>query len=249
MCISASVLFTAVCIGLVPNSYKTELDARAKLCESLAIQFCVGTQEKQIDIFNAFAPIIVKRDPDILSVAIRKTDGYLVAATDNHTFFWKDVSANRSTETHIQVPVFVNDERYGTIEVCFTALNSNWLIGSIREFHLPLILFMLVSEFIAFKLYLKKALRHLDPSSVIPGRVKQRSIIFRKVLLSRIVRIKLFWPMKHSHVSQVNPSCQFLEINCPHCRVLKRLQSERNLTFLGKKLLAREKQKRVYRLL
>ena len=172
MCISASVLFTAVCIGLVPNSYKTELDARAKLCESLAIQFCVGTQEKQIDIFNAFAPMIVKRDPDILSVAIRKTDGYLVAATDNHKFFWKDVSANRSTETHIQVPVFVNDERYGTIEVCFTALNSNWLIGSIREFHLPLILFMLVSEFIAFKLYLRKALRHLDPSSVIPGRVK-----------------------------------------------------------------------------
>ena len=172
VCITATLLFTAIGMGLIRNSYKAQLEARAKLCESLAIQFCVGTQKKQIDMFKALAPIIARRNPDILSMAIRRSDGHLLAVTDNHISYWKDIPANRSTETHIQVPIFHKDKQYGAIEICLTALNPNGMIGFVREFHLPLIFFMVVLGFIAFKLYLKKALRYLDPSSVIPDRVR-----------------------------------------------------------------------------
>jgi len=170
--ITMTILFTAIGLGLIRSSYSTHLEARAKLCESLAIQFCMDSQKKQIRMFKALAPIIVRRNQDILSMGIRRTDGRLLAATDNHGSFWKDIPANRSTETHVKVPLFQGNKQFGIIEICLTPLNSDGILGLLRRFHLPLVLFMAVSGFVAYWLYLKKVLRHLDPSSVVPDRVR-----------------------------------------------------------------------------
>ena len=171
-CIMVTLLFTAIGIGLVPRPYETGLDSRAKLCESLAIQLSMEVQEKQIDLFMALAPTIVRENRQILSIAIRRSDGHLLAATDNHGSFWKDMPANRSTATHVQVPIFHGDQQFGEIEICFTPLTPEGIRGFLCQLHLPLTFFMAVSGFIAYQLYLKKVLRHLDPSSVVPDRVR-----------------------------------------------------------------------------
>ena len=172
VCITATILFTAIGLGLIRNSYRAQLEARAKLCESLAIQFCIGTQKEQTRLFKALAPVIVRRNQDILSMAIRRSDGYVLAATENHHTFWKDIPAKRSTATHIQVPILQGDKQYGTIEISLTSLGPKGILGLLHQFHLPLVFFMVVSGFIAYRMYLKKALHHLDPSSVVPDRVK-----------------------------------------------------------------------------
>jgi len=148
------------------------LEARAKLCKSLAIQLSMEVQEKQTELFMALAPTIVRENQDILSMAIRRCDGHLLAATDNHRSFWKDMPANRSTPTHVQVPIFHGDQQFGTTEVCFTPLTPEGIHGFLRQLHLPLIFFMAVSGFVAYRLYLKRVLQHLDPSPVTPDRVK-----------------------------------------------------------------------------
>ena len=58
------------------------------------------------------------------------------------------------------------------IEICLTSLGSEGIRGLLHQFHLPLVFFISGSGFVAYWLYLKKALRQLDPSSVIPEHVK-----------------------------------------------------------------------------
>jgi len=172
VCITVTLLFAATALGLISNYSRAQLESRAKLCESLAIQFSVGTQKEQARLFKAFAPVIVRRNEDILSMAIRRSDGYILAATENHHTFWKNISAQRSTATHIKVPILQGDNKYGMMEICLTPLGPKGILGLLHQFHIPLVFFMSGSGFIAYRLYLKKALRHLDPSSVVPERVK-----------------------------------------------------------------------------
>jgi hypothetical protein len=60
----------------------------------------------------------------------------------------------------------------GTVEVAFTPLRGNGFIGWIKDPVIGLIIFFAVMGFIGYGFYLRKMLRHLDPSSVIPDRVK-----------------------------------------------------------------------------
>ena len=120
----------------------------------------------------ALAPTIVRENQHILSMAIRRSDGHVLAATDNHESLWKDTPANRSTATHVQVPIYHGDQQFGEIEICFTPFIPRGIRGFLHQFHLPLTIFMAVSGFIAYQLYLKKVLRHLDPASVVPDRVR-----------------------------------------------------------------------------
>lgn len=170
--ITVTLLFAATSLGLISNPTRTRFVTRTKLCESLAIQFCVGTQKDQIRLFKAFAPVIVHRNKDILSMALKRSDGYTLAATDNHRSFWKNAPDHGSTATHIQVPIIQGDKQYGMIEICLTPLGPEGMMGLLHQFHIPLVFFISGLGFIAYWLYLKKALRHLDPASVVPERVK-----------------------------------------------------------------------------
>lgn len=172
VCITVTILFAGMGMGLVPSPHSTSLEARAKLCESLAIQLSMEVQEKQTDLFMALAPTIVRENQDILSMAIRRSDGHVLAATNNHESFWKDMSSNQSTATHMRVPIFHGDQQFGATEICFTPLAHNGVYGFLCRLHLPLTFFMAISGFLAYRLYLRKVLRHLDPSLVVPDRVR-----------------------------------------------------------------------------
>jgi len=41
----ATLLFCAMELGLLPNSYRTLLETRARLCETMAMQFCTLAPE------------------------------------------------------------------------------------------------------------------------------------------------------------------------------------------------------------
>ncbi len=58
-CITVTLIFTAIGIGLVPSPYEAGLDARAKLCESLAVQLSMEVQTRQIDLFMALGVVCV----------------------------------------------------------------------------------------------------------------------------------------------------------------------------------------------
>jgi PAS domain S-box-containing protein len=172
-CITLSAFLAAGWIGVVPNPYRAALEARARLCETLAVQFCTSAPQELVTVFDTLAPLIMERNLDILSLAVRGADGQIRAATKNHASFWKDLPANQSSETHVQVPIFEGQSQIATFEICLAPLTGKGLYGYLEQVQLPAAAFVAVMGFLAYSVYLRRVLRHLDPSSVIPARVKK----------------------------------------------------------------------------
>ncbi len=171
-CITLSAFLAAVWIGLVPNPYRTALEARARLCETLAVQFCTTPPQELVAAFHTLAPLVVERNPDIRSLCVRSSNGHVLAATENHTSLWKDLPANKSSETHVQVPIFEGNYQFATFEICLSPLTAKGLYGYLVQIQFPAAAFVALVGFLAYSVYLRRVLRHLDPSSVIPARVK-----------------------------------------------------------------------------
>lgn len=171
-CLLATLLLLAIGIGLIPNRTESELEKRATICENLAIQFCGVPHDNIIATFEALTPHIVERNKDIRSMAFRGVDGQLVSATEGHQDMWQKLPENESTPNQIQIPIFKDEKSFGTIEIAFTDIYTIPVFSYLKMNHYLLVLFVAGISYVVFRFYLGRVLRYLDPSSVIPGRVK-----------------------------------------------------------------------------
>jgi len=167
-CLLVTLLFLAIGIGLVPNKVRMNIENRHKFCENLAIQFCGVAHDNIIYTLESLAPHIIERNKDVLSMGFRDADGRLVSGTDNHATNWQPLSNDESTPTQMQIPIYKGQEQFGMIEICFAPVYPKTIMGFIQVHYISFILFMAVSMFTVYWVYLRRALRFLDPSSVIP---------------------------------------------------------------------------------
>ena len=166
------MLFMAIGIGLVPNKVRMNIENRQKLCENLAIQFCGVAHDNIIYTLESLAPHIIERNKDILSMGFRSSDGQLISGTGDHDTNWKPLTDDESTPTQIQIPIYKGEEQFGMVEIYFAPVYPKTIAGFLSVHYIYFVLFMAAAMFIVTGIYLKRVLRHLDPSSVIPNRVK-----------------------------------------------------------------------------
>ena len=149
------------------------LQARKKISEALAIQFSALVTKNDTQTIKTTLKSVVKRNPDILSAALRSIDGRLLAEAGVHDRYWKGIPVDKSTPTHAQVPIFNRDKRWGTVEVRFEELSgSGGILQMFSSSFVKLTLFVAVMGFVGYLFFMKRTLKHLDPSAVIPSRVK-----------------------------------------------------------------------------
>lgn len=171
--LTISILLAGNLLGLTPDLSQAKLDSRQRFCESLAVQLSLALNSNNVSLVKNTILAVSERDPDLLSAAVRKNDGAIVVQTRDHHRHWSNVRADSSsTPTHVQVPVFQGGARWGTVEISFLPLNGNGIVGLLKRPFVRLLLFVAASGFLVYYLLIRKALKHLDPSSVIPGRVK-----------------------------------------------------------------------------
>lgn len=170
--LTLGLLFAASLIGLTPDGGSAILDARKKFSETLAVQLTVTLPRGELDTAAAVLEAVVQRNSDILSVALRRDDGTLLVQAGGHQERWQPPSHGRSTPDHILVPVYDGTTRWGTVEVRFADSGTGKTLGGISISFLKLLAFVAVAGFATYLLLISKVLRHLDPSAVIPGRVK-----------------------------------------------------------------------------
>lgn len=170
--LTLSILILAQALGLAPGAESQQLKARQHLAETLAMQATLILKRGDNLLVLAMLEGVVERNPEVLSVAIRRNDKTLVAQTLQHDEHWSGAAEENSTPTHIRLPLLINGTKRGVFEISFHPLaydTSNW-------FGLPtfliLIIFVSLTGFAGFWLYIKRALHHLDPSSVVPARVR-----------------------------------------------------------------------------
>lgn len=167
-----SMLILAQALGLAPSADKQQLEARKQLAEALSKQISLAIERGDDLLLKYFIDGTVQHNPDILSAAVRTNEGILVAQTSEHEQNWAAADPVSSTPTHLRLPLLVNGSPRANLELSFKPLISE------RHplFHLPIfvvtLVFLSVSGFVAFWFYIRRVLQHLDPSAVVPARVR-----------------------------------------------------------------------------
>ncbi len=170
--LTVSLLLVGDMLGITPDERRAELDARKSIAEALAVQVSTDISENRVAAVVQTVEALQKRNDNVLSVGLRQSDGRLVAAAGDHTVHWDPAVEERSTASHVKVPIYGESGPWGVVEVSFVPLDSIWSSmfrgGSIAS----VILFVALVGFGAYWLFLKRALSELDPSSVVPDRVR-----------------------------------------------------------------------------
>lgn len=182
--------------GILPDPLRAIMDARKKTCESLAIYGSLAIQEKNFNAIQTTIDILNQRNPDILSMALRKENGVVLAVTGDHADHWGETEEKASTEENVKVPLFRDREgkvRWGRFEVTFAAMHPGVLHSIWSRPMVKLLALTLPLAFIGFFFIMKRTLRHLDPTAVIPERVKLTldSLVEGIILMDRNERIVL----------------------------------------------------------
>ncbi len=170
--LTTSVLIMGDLLGLVPNERNGMLEGRKKFCESLAIQVSMAASRNDFDLIAATLKAVAARNPDIRSAALRTFKGDLVAEAGNHARNWTQLPKGKSTSRHVQVPVLIKDVQWGTVEVAFEHWVGEFIFGNLSRSFLALLLFVSGFGFVLYFLFIKRIARELDPSAVVPERVK-----------------------------------------------------------------------------
>ncbi len=159
-------------VDVAPDRAKQIFKYRLAICETLAVQYSKLAERGNFDTIETALGALVQRNDDVLSASLIQADGTSRVTAGNHALHWIQPPEQQSTLTHVQVPIFAGDSLWGTLQVSFDHQGTG---GGRNLFSLPwvrFILFMAGVGFFGYLLFMKKTLRDLDPSAVIPQRVK-----------------------------------------------------------------------------
>jgi PAS domain-containing protein len=181
--LTVNLLLLANLLGFVPDNSKFVLEQRKCLSESLAMQFSAAVAKGELQTIQATLRMVVERNNNIHSAAIRSNDGKLLTLAGEHLAHWKMPLDGKSTPTHVQVPMFREKEKWGMLEICYTPLWINNMVSGFTNSFVGLLMFVGLSSFICFFFFIKQTLRELDPSAVIPERVQKAFDVLQEGVL------------------------------------------------------------------
>jgi PAS domain S-box-containing protein len=159
-----SLLLAAALLGLVPDRDGALRSARTTLAEVLAADAMALIASRQPRLLESNLELVVGRNPDVRSVGVRTAEGDLLVRAGEHARLW---SMDGDAAAQVVVPLRLDGRHWGQLELLTEPAG---VMGG-RQWFL-LVVFCGAGALAVFYLYLGKALRHLDPSQAVPGRVR-----------------------------------------------------------------------------
>ena len=167
-----SIISASTAVGLLPDTVRTHLQTRARVAEALTIQLAAAATHKHLATIRDTISAVVQRDDEIRSIAIRGKDGAIVAASHGHETLWRGANPDRSTQTHVRVPIADGAATWGAVEIVFAPYGGVLAWLGIPADLLAFALFAGVASFAGIYVILRFALRQLDPAKSVPARVQ-----------------------------------------------------------------------------
>jgi len=169
--ITLALVLCAYTLKIMPDAQSEALSHRKRTVEALTVQL---SSRVMLDDFNATVEVldaVVERSPEILSAALRDLNGEIVVESGSHEAFWQRLPDGRSTAEFVHVPIYLNDAEVAALEVRFEPLPSAWALSLDRGSLPALLLFVVLGGAAGYFFVLRRSLRALDPTAVIPERV------------------------------------------------------------------------------
>lgn len=168
----SSLVMLAFFFNIVPDEASAIRKGRTSLAESIAIYSTEMVMIGDIERIEGDFSLLVERNKDLLSMALRRDDDFILVKTADHVENWEPMSGEYSMESQVRVPIWSADSKWGQLELRFTPMVQKGLMGFLHSPMVQLVTFLGIGCFVFFYFYLGKMLRHLDPSRAIPGRVR-----------------------------------------------------------------------------
>ena len=168
----ASVLLAATYLELVPDRIVAMRSGRAALAESIAASASTFTSAADIARVQAMLAFIAERNKDLLSAAVRKAEGQIVAVVGEHEENWEELPGAYSNDSQVQVPILDGKQVWGNVELRFKPLRPSGWRAYVQDPQIEMVGFVVLCSFFAFYFYLGRVLRQLDPKNAVPARVR-----------------------------------------------------------------------------
>ena len=167
-----SVLLIADLLGMIPKREAMLLDARKKVCESLAVQLSIAASIENNHILDETLRSFVSRNGDVIAASMMRENGEVVIKHGEfHRVDPADIRNKKSSENLVLIPIYNRSEVWGSVNVEFADISGSMLdmlTGSI----FGLMLFVAITSIAGYIFILRKALHVLDPKAVVPERVR-----------------------------------------------------------------------------
>jgi PAS domain S-box-containing protein len=167
-----TLLLAAVILGLVPDHLSARREGRAALAEAIAVNGSAQVTRGNIRGLEATLGLIVERNTDILSAAVRRAGGRALVTIGDHDRHWDAAAGDLSTDSQMKVPIWSAGQKWGQVELRFAPLSAPGWLGIVQNARTKLIAFLALFGFVVFYFYLRKMLQHLDPSQAVPPHVR-----------------------------------------------------------------------------
>ncbi len=170
--IMISFVMLAFFLGIVPDKDTAVREGHTALSEAIAIHSTAAVLSADFRRLKADYKLLVDRNPDLLSIALRRLGKAALVATDDHDNYWQEMEGEYSKDTQVRVPIWAGEHKWGQLELRFKAIRKSGLIGLAQNPLIRIAVFLGILCYITFYVYLAKVLRQLDPSRAIPSRVR-----------------------------------------------------------------------------
>jgi diguanylate cyclase (GGDEF)-like protein len=159
--------------GLVPSVEGAFAELRGARAEALALRVVSAAERR--DLVSAARELehAVGESDSLISAGLRSRAGVLLTSTRGHAQAWDPELAANGGEGVLVVPIQRSGRPWAQLELLFDIGASGGFLSSlIKRPLVRIVLAFACLAFLAYAFLLRRALRHLDPSTVIPPRVK-----------------------------------------------------------------------------
>ena len=167
----AWLLLIELTVGIWPKQDQMLKKLRQTTVENLVINTSLKLQSRDFKGIKKLLDNAISKDSEILSAGIRLKNGVMAVQTANHAQYYKPVS-KLSTLDFIHVELTADNKAWGDFEIAFKPVQETSFIDWIRTPTVIATALSVLGILLLFSLYLKKIFHYLDPSSVIPDRVR-----------------------------------------------------------------------------
>ena len=161
-------------LGLFPSEAAARKELNARLAHGMATQVAALLQRRDWSAVEQTLRAVHAGSEDITSIGLRRADGRLLARSGPHPETWKGGASAWALD--MTVPLRAGSgasaRDWGQLEVAYRSAGLKdlpaWLLSGPARL---VLLFTLVAS-LAYYLYLRRMLEHLDPAAAVPDRVR-----------------------------------------------------------------------------
>ncbi len=79
-----SIILLSDLIGIIPDRSSAVIDGRKRIAETVAVQYSMAVRKNDYDSIESSLKMLVERNDDVLSAALRAENGRLIAVSGDH---------------------------------------------------------------------------------------------------------------------------------------------------------------------